>query len=80
MLANKLNATFRLVPESIASIKEKSNNDNTICYIENNNGVFEIHFNKSVLPTYAQLAEELLHPLTYTIQSKNPELFNSFLN
>ena len=80
MLANKFNTTFRLVPESIASIKEKSNNDNTTCYIENNNGVFEIHFNKSVLPTYAQLAEELLHPLTYTIQSKNPELFNSFLN
>lgn len=40
---------------------------------------FEVTTNPSRLPSYTQLAEEMLHPLVENIQRGNPELFNQFL-
>lgn len=45
------------------------------------NGVIKVHipkYSKSI--SYTTLAEEILHPVIFTIQKQNPKLFERFLN
>lgn len=44
------------------------------------NGVIYVYVPQNMSISYTTLAEELLHPIMYTIQKRSPKLFEKFLN
>lgn len=84
-LFNKLqskfpSSSFRVIQISKEELTQATNNNWTRCFIQPVKGGYDIYVDKNNLPSYTQLAEEMLHPLVATIQTQNPELFKNFLN
>ena len=74
------NNLFKIQREPLSKIKN-DRGKSTKCYIEtNSDNTFTIHVDNANLPSYAELAEEMLHPFVRTLQIENSPLFQKLLN
>lgn len=78
-LSSKFNRKFSIEYVTQDDLREITRNYRTRCLIQNGqNGEFIIKVDKNNLPSYTQLAEEMLHPLIDTLYRQNKELFDQF--